>query len=195
MHLPFPCEKLRSCRLWALSLALAFAALLFLWNYSLEFFEVGKWLTSRVDFDRSISLAFPAVIIVIGWAVGHRLSFKREVAAKRRETRLKVLESAFFAIHLSIGRQRTVEMDRAIEGAISALQLYGSLEQLSLVDDFINGMTIRNSSVPVTPLLIQLRNSIRDELGLATAEKRGIAWLRLDPVFINPRKCKIKRAT
>lgn len=134
-----------------------------------------------------LTLVFPALIIVVGWAVGHKLSFAREVAAKRRETRVKVLEAAFLALNLCIDRKRTPEMDRALESAVASLQLYGSLEQLKLVDKFVVGMIQPGARVELTSLMVNLRDSIRSELKLDSTSA-GVAWMRLDPSTKAPRK-------
>lgn len=139
---------------------------------------LGIALKSVLD-ATTLGLVIPAVVVVVGWLVGHRLSFAREVAAKRRETRLECLESAFMVLHASIARSRTPEQNRAIEVAVGRMQLYGTPTQLVLFDRFADEIIKRDTKVPIGQLLVELQNNIRGEIGLPPVSNRSVAWVNL----------------
>lgn len=151
---------------------------------------IGAWVAKNFDGKLALNLAVPAGLVVIGWLVAHKLSFIREIAAKRRETRIKVLETAFMALHAVIGRKATAEQQRAVETAVGQIQLYGTIEQLELVSSFVLQIMKPGVFVEMAPLLVDLQNSIRSELGLPPSEAKSVSWLMLYPN--NPQFRKVK---
>ena len=132
-----------------------------------------------VDWKLVLTIGIPATLAVAGWFLVHRLNSRRDLAQRRREARLKSLETAYLRVANSAQRPWTDEMMNEIELFVSELQLYGTPRQIELMGQIVEGLKVPNSSVNYSPLLIDLRDTIRAELELEPLGK-SLWWFRFN---------------
>ena len=123
------------------------------------------------------TLGIPALIVVLGWFFAHRLTSQRELAAKRREARLKALEAAYMRLATSSNRPVTEETKDKIEMFVSEIQLYGTPKQIALMVEIVNAYMNSAPTILFDHILTDLRNTIRAELELEPIAG-NIWWLR-----------------
>ena len=110
---------------------------------------------------------------MIGWVVAHRLTLRREVKSKQRETIVKFLIEAYqklvsLAYDSKYGKKGNDEyLQRVGELQLVMLniQLFGSDEQIILAKSILDGLTNKNP-IDFLPLLNKLRDDLRKELHL-----------------------------
>jgi hypothetical protein len=133
-----------------------------------------------MDWSSAVSLGVPAVIVVCGWFFAHRLTAQRELAARRREARLKALEAAYMRLATSSNRPVTAETREKLEMFVSEIQLYGTPKQIELMVEIVKSYIKAAPTISFDPILTDLRNTIREELRLEPVQG-SIWWLRLGP--------------
>lgn len=114
-----------------------------------------------------VPLLVTTVTAAISWIVAHRFTSARDLANKRRELRTKYLLDAYRLITNALGRPATQENLASIEIAISDLQLLGNQDQVARAAEYakmIGGKDLQD--IDVGELIVELRNSLRDDLGL-----------------------------
>ena len=131
-----------------------------------------------MDWKLIATVGVPGIIIVAGWFFAHWLTTRRELAARRREARLKALEAAYMRIATSSNRPLTDESIEKLETFVSEIQLYGTPKQILLmqkmVEDFKQPGTVSHDAI-----LADLRDTIRQELELEPVQG-SVWWLRLN---------------
>lgn len=137
---------------------------------------VAQWL-SAVDWRLVLTIGIPGSLVVAGWYFVHLLNARRDLAQRRRDARLKALETAYLRLANSGNRPLTDKLMDEIELFVSEIQLHGTPSQVQLMTDIVEGLKIPNNEVNYSPILIDLRNSIRRELRLETIEG-GVWWFR-----------------
>lgn len=132
------------------------------------------------------TIGIPGALVVAGWFLAHWLTARRELAAKRREARLKALEAAFMRIATSSNRPFSPEIIEKLETFVSEIQLYGTPVQIDLMAQVVEGFK-RGEPVSYDAILADLRNTIRKELRLEPVAG-FVWWLRLTPnsVILQP---------
>jgi hypothetical protein len=120
----------------------------------------------------AVGLALALVLAVVGWVV-ERISAR---SAMRRDRVVSFLIDAYRVIDNSAHRPGGMD-SRALEKAISDIQLFGDAKLINLADKFARDFASRNADV--APLLEALRSSLRDELRLAKVKERDV-WLRIE---------------
>jgi hypothetical protein len=120
-------------------------------------------------------------LAIVGWFFAHWLNVSRDLAQRRREARLRSLEAAYLRLANSSGRTFTEERMDEIELFVSELQLYGTPRQVELMGRIVEGLKIPNNTVNFTPLLLDLRDTIRLELKLESL-KEEIWWFRFNRI-------------
>ncbi|MBI4811690.1 MAG: hypothetical protein HY800_09685 [Ignavibacteriales bacterium] len=77
-----------------------------------------------------------AVVIVVGWFIGHRLSSKRDRSNKRRDLRVSYLIEAWRNLENCTNRN---DLDTAsiLEKAIADINLFGSDRQIELAQQLV----------------------------------------------------------
>ena len=116
--------------------------------------------------------------VVIGWVVAHRLTLRREVKSKQRETIVKFLIEAYqklvsLAYDSKYGKKGNDEyLQRVGELQLVMLniQLFGSDEQIILAKSILDGLTNKNP-IDFLPLLNKLRDDLRKELQLSEVKE------------------------
>lgn len=130
--------------------------------------------SSLIDLRLALTLGVPALIAVVGWIVGHWLNAKRELTNRRREARLKGLESAYKCLSLAAVREWTDEHKAEFERFVAEIQLYGTPRQVELMIKLVEAFIRQEPSVSFDSLLEDLRNSLRAELRMEPVS--GPVW-------------------
>ncbi|MCZ4696462.1 hypothetical protein DWB61_17540 [Ancylomarina euxinus] len=118
-----------------------------------------------MTFDWTISIGniISAFVIALGWVVAYKLNSKKDLKNKKREIRTQFLIDAYRIIAFSANRDNNIEEMKRFEEAIEQVQFLGNLEQIRFLNE---GIETRN----FTPLLVELRRDIRNELGIEIAD-------------------------
>ena len=132
---------------------------------------------SLIDLRLAITLGVPALIAVAGWIVGHWLNARRELKNRRREARLKGLESAYKCLAMAAVREWTDEHKAEFERFVAEIQLYGTPRQVDLMIELVEAFNRQAPSISFDPLLEDLRNTLRSELKME-AVKGPVWWYR-----------------
>lgn len=132
------------------------------------------------DFQSLVPIGIPALVVVVGWFLGHWLNSRRDLAQKKREARIKALEAAYLRLATTSNRPATPLINEQIEAFVSEIQLYGTPAQVQLTRTLVEDFVHQRSPVPYDAILVSLRDSIRKELSLEPL-KGGVMWLRLAP--------------
>ena len=113
-------------------------------------------------------LLFPlivtTVIAIISWFAAHYLSARRDQANKRREQRIGYLIEAYRRLESCAHRRNDLEFSK-IESAVADVQLFGTPNQVSLVQTFVSDFAA-GGSASIDTLLQDLRRDLRAELKL-----------------------------
>jgi hypothetical protein len=117
-----------------------------------------------------LSVGIPAVSslvgAIIGSAITHLLTVRRDRDQRRREFKLKYLIEAWK--NLEIGSRNETDVHRkseVLEKAVADIQLFGSPGQIEMADTWARDM-VNKQKGDTTPLLKNLQDSLRQELGL-----------------------------
>jgi hypothetical protein len=113
-----------------------------------------------------IGIILSTYIVARGWEAAKT----RDLENRKREIITGYLIEAYGNIENACGREgrTTEEQKRKAEQAIADIQLLGSPKQIELAKKFAETMNKESFDDP-RYLLVELRNSLREELGLAKA--------------------------
>jgi hypothetical protein len=123
-----------------------------------------------------VSVVVGVCIALVGWVV-ERFATRR---ALRRERVVAYLIEAYRQLDDASNRSgdtSTSEREKALERAISDIQLFGSGDHVRLADDFARAF-VTERGADTTELLESLRRSLRDELHLGDLPRRQV-FLRI----------------
>ena len=128
-----------------------------------------------------LSLIISAIAIVstvCGWFVIHNMSRKRDLENQKKEMRISYLINAFRRIEDSVNR---TDPDKLflLESAIADIQLFGTKKQIELSIKSANDLA-KNRQADNKPLLMDLRNDLRNELGLEPVTDVEWCFLRIN---------------
>jgi heme/copper-type cytochrome/quinol oxidase subunit 2 len=133
-----------------------------------------KWITL-------IPTTIATLVAVVGWIVAYRFSSARDIKNKQREIRVKYL-AEIYDVLLELGRNVDILGNyREVERAVSYIHLYGNAKQVSLCEAFVRDLT-QTGGANQTELVVEIRNSIREELGLE------ILSTKLNLLKVTPKK-------
>jgi hypothetical protein len=129
-----------------------------------------------------IPLLVTTVVAIIGWLIGHYLNSQRDRQNKRREVRVQYLIDAYRRLEAgsSRGAIDKTEYGKGFESAIADIQLLGSEEQARMAKEVAIAIATRKSNASSGPLLMSLRNALRNELDLGSLNEEPIHF-RLKP--------------
>lgn len=113
-----------------------------------------------------VSIGVPSLIAVAGWFLAHWLNARREVTAKRREMRLKGLEANYIRLAMAAQRDLTDEHKLGLEQFFAEIHLYGTPKQIDMAIDLIKALIAKEPKILFHPLLVNMRDSLREELRL-----------------------------
>jgi hypothetical protein len=125
-----------------------------------------------------LPLLVTAGVAIIGWWVGHWFSMQRDRASKRRDMRLQFLMDAYRRLESASNRPLSAEYAPDFEKAIADIQLFGSVEQVRMTQNFVFAFAEKRSA-SMDDLLEGLRQALRKEIGLPEVTGR-IAFLRIE---------------
>lgn len=115
-----------------------------------------------------------AGVAVIGWWAAHALNARREVLNRRREARLKGLETAYTRLALIAHREWTDELKMEFEKFVAEIQLYGTPSQVNLMSKLVISFVGMEKAISLDPLLEDLRDVLRTELKMESIA--GPVW-------------------
>ncbi len=133
--------------------------------------------SSLIDVRLAISVGVPALIAVAGLFLAHGLNARREVYNKRREIRLRGLESAYTRLATSAQRDWTEDLKRQFESFVAEIQLYGTPKQIELTIEIVKALSEHRPHVSFDSLLENLRDTLRKELKMEPV-KGHVWWYR-----------------
>jgi hypothetical protein len=119
----------------------------------------------------------PALVALAVVALAHYFTLKRETANKRREQRIGYLVAAYRGLSKANNHPRLWQVADDLEQAISDIQLFGTPEQIRLAQHFGEQLG-KTQAAELDPLLTELRNSLRKELGQEAVPGR-VLWLKV----------------
>ncbi len=139
------------------------------------------------------SLWQTAVVSLVAALVGgyfvHFLSGLRDRNSKRRELVTKYLIEIWQTIE-SVNKSEESNVLRRLEKPIADIQLFGSDHQVKIAHSIVNEI-VKNQTSDTTDLLVDLRDSLRDELGLPKLQHKFF-WFRSAPIA-SPNKKNIRK--
>ncbi|MFW8602476.1 hypothetical protein ACOHYD_13475 [Desulfobacterota bacterium M19] len=120
-----------------------------------------------------IKVGISVIVAVVGWIVGHHFNSRRDDVANRKKLITGYLVDAYrklnsFACVLVSRAKGTESLAEDINSAVGDIQLFGTQRQIQLVKEISEHMVAKHE-VPgekLHDLLLDLRNSLRAELGL-----------------------------
>ena len=126
------------------------------------------------------SIIIPAIIIILGWYAVHYLNTERDRQNKLRDIRIQYLIEAYRSLANSAQRppEKNSPYFRQIEAAVADIQLFGTKSQIEKVHIMLAEYP-KTATLPLDPLLNDLRNILRTELNLPP-EQKNVQWLRME---------------
>ena len=118
------------------------------------------------------TLLFPLLVTTLlgvsSWFVAHWLSTTRDSTNKKRDLRISFLLDAYRRLEAGACRGSLENTSFAVgfESAIADIQLLGTAEQVRLAKDMAVSIAHRDPQASAGPLLLSLRDELREHLGL-----------------------------
>jgi hypothetical protein len=118
-----------------------------------------------------LKLLLPAlvggIIVAVGWVVSHFSNQRRDVVAEKWKLRITFLIEAYRRLEAAASRPIQAGSDHAsnLESALADIQLLGTPAQVDLAGKCSDDARSKGS-IELKPLLLNLRGSLRHELGL-----------------------------
>lgn len=134
-----------------------------------------------MNWQLALTIGIPAFLVIAGWFFVHWLNARRDLAQRRREARVKALESAYLRLARAVHRPLTNEITSDLELFVAEIQLYGTPAQVKMMGRLVEDFKLPNNRVDFDPLLIDLRDGIRRELKLEPVEG-PVWWLKFGRV-------------
>ncbi|MGH8073756.1 MAG: hypothetical protein ACREO4_06755 [Lysobacter sp.] len=137
-----------------------------------------------MNWEMLISTTIATVVAVVGWIVAHKSTAARDVRNKQREIRVKNL-AEIYDVLLELGRNVDILPNhRDVERAVSRIHLYGNAKQIQLCEKFVRDITETGGAIH-TDLTVEIRNSIREDLGLNIVST-SLNLLKIEPIVKVP---------
>jgi hypothetical protein len=125
-----------------------------------------------------VQIVVPALVALVVVALTHFFTVSRETAGRRREQRIGYLVAAYRGLSKANNHPRLWEVANDLEQAISDIQLFGTPQQIKLAQHFSEELG-KTQVADLDPLLTELRNSLRNELGQKAVPGR-VLWLKVE---------------
>jgi len=127
-------------------------------------------------------LLVTVLLAILGWIFAGWINSRRDTNTKRRDLVVQHLIDAYKILTQEIGRRESsIESITKFENLLSEIQLFGSKKQVELARK-ISNQTAQEGVSEIDPLVEEMRNSLRHELGLEAVEGNTI-WLRFKDDF------------
>lgn len=130
-----------------------------------------------MDWKLLATVGIPGAVVA-GWFFAHWLTSRRELATRKREARIKALETAYMRIASSTNRDLTPESKEKFETFVAEIQLYGTPHQIQLMQQMVEAVKT-GGDVSHDAILVDLRDTIRGQLELESVAG-PVWWLRFD---------------
>jgi len=126
------------------------------------------------------AIIIPAFIVIVGWGIVHHFNTERDRQNKLRDIRIQYLIDAYRSLANSSQRppEKNSPYFRQIESAIADIQLFGTKSQIEKVHVMVTEYP-KTATMPLDPLLNDLRNDLRHELNLPPIPE-NVQWLRME---------------
>ena len=119
------------------------------------------------------------ILAVLGWSIGHFFTDKRSIKSRRRDLVTEYLIAGYRVLTNEVShREVSTERNEKLENILSDIQLFGSIEQISLAKAMADTIAC-GGEFQLDPLINSLRDDLRSELNLRSATG-NIRWLRFD---------------
>jgi len=118
--------------------------------------------------------AFVALLVV---ALGHAFTLWRDRQNRRQEQRIDYLVNVYRAFGKANHHPRLYEVAEELEQAVADVQLFGTPKQVTLARQFATDLGTKQTAA-MDDLLVELRDSLRAELGAAPLSGRQL-WMRV----------------
>lgn len=139
------------------------------------------------------SLLITSIVTITGWGIGSYLNSKRDRENKLLDIKLNYLIDAYRKLANSSQRTTNYEYFKFdMESAISDIQLFGSKEQIELLNNAIIDLNKYNAGLDVDPILNSLRNDLRKEINLDTINS-SVNWIRVSEAGLDSLNNEIKK--
>ncbi len=133
-----------------------------------------SWVTLGTGFVATAAL-------VIGWFLNSRLTSNRDDTNRRHQMVTGYLIEAYDELTMASNRDLTPEFARMMESAVAKIQLFGTPEEIQAVHAFLDEwQRPQPDGRPrgsLDPLLLLLRNSLRQEISLPAVAGQ-VRWIR-----------------
>jgi hypothetical protein len=116
--------------------------------------------------------AFIALLVVV---LSHAFTLRRDRQNRRQEQRIDYLVSVYRALGKANQNPRLYEVAEELEQAVADVELFGTPTQVALARRFTTDLGTRQSAA-MDDLLVELRDSLRAELGAAPLSGRHL-WV------------------
>ena len=124
-----------------------------------------------------IKVGISVFIAIAGWITGHYFNSKRDTVANRKKLVTEYQIDAYRKLNslacVLVNRTKgTKSLEEDIHSAVGDIQIFGTRRQIELVKE-ISEHLAKKGGVPgshLNDLLVDLRNSLRTELGLDTVD-------------------------
>jgi len=139
------------------------------------------------------SLLITSVITIIGWVFGSYLNSKRDRENKLRDIKLTYLIDAYRKMAYSSQRTTNYEHFKFdMESAISDIQLFGSKEQIELLNKAIVDLNKHKIGLDADLILNNLRDELRKEINLELINS-NVQWVRFNEAGLDSINNEIKK--
>jgi len=133
--------------------------------------------------DLSWNSLLPVLIAVVGYAIVHILSAKRDSRNKKREIRAKFLTESYQKLARIVSSPEKWDFND-LQQVLIDIQLMGSNSQIDKAEKVAQRFHVayRNSEdslVDLEPLLLDIRDDLRKELSMKEADN-SLVWLKVD---------------
>lgn len=121
----------------------------------------------QIDLNILVPLLITTVVAIVGWYVVHHFTAARELRNKRLELRTQYLLQAYRKLERTVDHTVNQTLVDDLESTLADLQLLGDEKQIEATVAYIKQIGGKHlSKLPLGPILEELRNSLRKELGL-----------------------------
>ena len=119
-----------------------------------------------------ITIFVSSFITILGWVLVSILTSYRENKSRRKNIKIEYLVTAYRDISIFITREMnncmTIEIHNKFEIACRDIQIYGSIKEIELLQDYLKNISKKGYNVD--PILNLLRDNLRKTLKLKKVE-------------------------
>jgi len=124
--------------------------------------------------DITLKILIPAVVAVVGWWIGHFLSYQKDRKNKREDKKIEYLINVFEDLNTIRAKANILDVNDASTLLISIstkIELFGNQQQINKMRELATGITEKQGDMTASWSLIDsLRNDIRAELKLPVVD-------------------------